>query len=59
MRIAVTEGTSAAAKAGTDRIENSMQAVIRKVMKDFAFFFIFVTNDAKDMVYCKSVIIII
>jgi hypothetical protein len=36
-----------------------MQAVIRKVMKDFAFFFIFVTNDAKDMVYCKSVIIII
>ena len=53
MRFAVTEGASAAAKAGTDRIENSMQAVIRKVIKDFAFFFIFVTNDAKDMIYCE------
>lgn len=59
MRFAVTEGTSAAAKAGTDRIENSMHAVIRKVMRDFAFFFIFVTNDAKDMIYCESVTVII
>ncbi len=59
MRFAVTEGTSAAAKAGTDRIENRIHAVIRKVMKDFAFFFIFVTNDAKDMIYCESDIMII